>query len=79
MVTGYKRITPLPEDEDYENFMESMECGNNPWNGVHDYNSSEDDEKIEYVGYTSYEIKDFPAALQKWKEFFQKKNKLRLS
>lgn len=41
-------------------------------------NSSEEDEKIEYVGYTSYEIHDFPAALEKWKEFFLKKNKLRL-
>lgn len=59
------------DDPDYEIFMDEMECGSDPWCGVHDYWGDAD-----CFGFSSYEIEDFNAALEKWKEFFKSKGKL---
>ena len=63
-------------DEDFDMFMEQMECGQYKWCGVHDGTGGIDDDGVEWFGYSSYEIKDFSTALEKWKEFFKIKNKL---
>lgn len=60
----------------FELFMEKMECGRDAWCGVHDFGGGRDKDGTEWIGYSSYEIKDFPTALEKWKEFFKSKNKL---
>lgn len=55
----------------FELFMDDMEIGNAEYCGVHDYCGGAD-----YVGFSSYEIANFPAAIEKWKEFFRNENKL---
>lgn len=67
------------EDPDFQDFMDDMESGKNglnPWNGVHDGSGGVDNDGIEYVEFTSYEIEDFYTAIKKWEEFFKQKNKL---
>jgi hypothetical protein len=59
------------DDQDYEVFMDEMECGSHPWCGVHDYFGDEG-----CIGFSSYEIKDFKTAIKKWEEFFKSKGKL---
>jgi len=51
--------------------MDKMECGDEDWCGVHDFCGDE-----HWIGFSSYEIKDFETAITKWKEFFESKNKL---
>jgi len=64
------------QESDFDNFMEKMESGDKPWCGVHDFDGSTDDDGIEYVGFSSYEIQDFDTALQKWYNFFDKHKKI---
>jgi hypothetical protein len=56
---------------EFDIFMDSMETGDEDYCGIHDYCGDED-----YVGFSSYEIENFPAAIEKWKEFFRSINKL---
>ena len=66
----------MDEDIDFDTFMEKMECGRHKWCGVHDGTGGADDDGVEWFGYHSYEIRDFNAAIEKWKEFFRSKGKL---
>lgn len=61
----------IDESDDFELFMDKMECGDDDWCGVHDFIGTET-----YVGYVSYEIKDFDTAIKKWADFFKEKNLL---
>lgn len=45
-----------------------MECDNYEWCGVHDNRGGVNNDYVEWIGYSSYEIKDFLTALEKWKE-----------
>jgi hypothetical protein len=64
------------EDSDFELFMEKMECGEEDYCGVHDITGGIDEDGIEWVGYQSYEIKNFNKAIQKWEKFFKIKGLL---
>jgi antibiotic biosynthesis monooxygenase (ABM) superfamily enzyme len=55
----------------FEEFMDQMETTI----GVHDTTGGVDDDGIEYVGYHSYEIEDFDAAIEMWENFFRIHNK----
>ena len=66
----------IDEDRDYEIFMEKMECGKDDCCGVHDFSGSVDDVGGEWIGFTSYEIKDFDKAIEKWSKFWNSKEKL---
>lgn len=61
----------IDEDDDFELFMDKMECDEHEWCGVHDFIGTE-----EYVGYVSYEIRNYELAIKKWAEFFKEKNLL---
>jgi len=68
-------------DKDFEDFMNFMESGKNkqneiPWWGIHDGGAGTDDDGIEYISFSSYEIEDFNTSIEKWKLFFKGKNKL---
>ena len=64
------------DNKDFEDFMEQMETGYDNWNGVHDGSGGIDDDGVEYVSFSSYEIKDFKTAIKLWEDFFRKVNKL---
>jgi hypothetical protein len=64
------------DNKDFEDFMEQMETGHNNWNGVHDGSGGIDDDGVEYVSFSSYEIQDFNTAIKLWEDFFRKVNKL---
>lgn len=64
------------DNQDFENFMNDMETGHNKWNGVHDGSGGIDDDGMEYVSFSSYEIQDFHTAIKLWGDFFKAKNKL---
>ena len=66
------------DNSEFEKFMDQMECGSEPWCGVHDGSGGEDDDGIEYVSYSSYEIQDFDTATEKWREFFKSQGVLEL-
>jgi hypothetical protein len=74
-ITKFKNFDEFDEftcdDPDYELFMDKMECDDEDWCGVHDFCGDE-----HWIGFSSYEIKDFETAITKWKEFFESKNKL---
>ena len=58
-------------DSDYFKFMDQMETGHDDYCGVHDFSGDNDS-----VGFTSYEIQNYPLALGKWAEFFRSKGLL---
>jgi len=58
-------------DNDFINFKKNMDS----LYGKHNYFEGKKSD-IDFIGYFSNEIKDFPTALEKWKEFFKSKNKL---
>ena len=59
-------------DEDhFQAFMEKMECDDENYAGVHDGTGGVDEDGVEWIGYHSYEIKDFPLAISMWKDFFK--------
>jgi len=62
-------------DDDYDEFVEKMETSREDWSGVHDL-ACGDKDGVEFVGYSSYEIKNFEAALDKWREYFKSRGKL---
>jgi len=62
-------------DEDYDKFVDEMETSREDWSGVHDFTSKYEN-GVAFVGYSSYEIKNFEAALNKWKEYFKSRGKL---
>lgn len=64
------------KSKDFEDFMLEMETGHYKWNGVHDGTGGVDDDNIEYVSFSSYEIQDFNTAIKLWEDFFKKQNKL---
>jgi hypothetical protein len=66
----------IDTDEDYDDFMHEMECGHNPWCGVHDGTGGIDKDGTEWDGFHSYEIKDFDAAIERWSNFFKNKKRL---
>lgn len=72
----YNKFALYDEVEDYEKFMEEMECGNHSYCGVHDCNGDVDDDGVVWEGYSSYEIEDYDKAIEKWREFFSSKNVL---
>ena len=50
---------------EFENFMEKMETSGKKWSGVHDGTGGDG-----WVGYNSYEIKNFNKAIKMWLDFF---------
>ena len=64
------------DNKDFVDFMEQMETGHDNWNGVHDGSGGIDDDGVEYVSFSSYEIQDFNTAIKLWKDFFRKVNKV---
>lgn len=62
-------------DDDYDEFVDKMETSREDWSGVHDL-ACGDKDGVEFVGYSSYEIKNFEAALDKWREYFKSRGKL---
>ena len=64
------------DNKDFEDFMEQMETGHDKWNGVHDGSGGVDNDGVEYVSFSSYEIQDFNTAIKLWEDFFKKQNKL---
>ena len=60
----------LESDELY-NFRDIMETADKKWSGVHDGTGGEN-----WIGYSSYEIRDFDTAIKKWYDFFKLNNKL---
>ena len=51
----------------FEEFLDQME----EIHGVHDATGGVDDDGVEYVGYSSYEIEDFDTAIEMWENFFR--------
>ena len=47
------------------------------WCGVHDGGTGREEDGEEYWCYSSYEIKDFNTAIEKWSDFFKSKGKLK--
>ena len=66
------------EDSGFEIFMDKMECGSDPWCGVHDGGGSEDPDGVYVEEYMSYEIEDFDTAIKLWEDYFRSKGKLDL-
>jgi hypothetical protein len=64
------------DNKDFEDFIEQMETGHDKWNGVHDGSGGINDDGVEYVSFSSYEIQDFNTAIKLWEDFFRKVNKL---
>jgi len=60
----------------FDAFMEKMETSNASWSGVHDGTGGTDKDGIVYLGFSSYEITDFPKAISMWADFFRKHGKL---
>ncbi len=58
----------LMDELDFEDFLWKMETEREDWCGVHDFAGTD-----EWIGYTSYEIKDHDKAIEKWREFFTEK------
>lgn len=84
--TPYVLDLNFKDDEDFQDwadanpsfdtFMEKMETSNAPWSGVHDGTGGTDDDGVDYIGFSSYEIEDFPKAISMWEDFFRKHGKL---
>jgi len=66
----------IQSDIDFQPFMDKMETGHDDYCGVHDGGNGYDD-GVEFWCFSSYEIKNFNRAIQKWKEFFKSKNKIK--
>lgn len=64
------------QDTDYRVLMDYMETGKDSCCGVHDGGNAYDDNGKEIFIYSSYEIKDFEMAINKWEQFFKSKNKI---
>jgi len=65
----------IQSDDDFQPFMDNMETGYDDWCGIHDGGNGYDGD-VEFWQYSSYEIKDYNQAIQKWEEFFKSKNKM---
>mgnify|MGYP000877135672 CR=1 FL=1 len=63
-------------NDNFRVFMDSMESGPNSWNGIHDGGNGYEEGDVEFWSYSSYEIKDFDAAIKKWEEFFTSEGKI---
>lgn len=62
------------ENNNFELFLESIKEGLYSWCDINYITSGIDNEGIEYVGFKSYDIKDFQLAFQNSEQFFNLKN-----
>jgi hypothetical protein len=65
-----------PNDK-FEKFMDHMETGHEDYCGVHDGGDDIEDDGEEIWMYSSYEIKNFEKAIEKWEEFFRINGKIK--